>query len=163
MLILFFQNILKFQKKAPKRANTWKNLKKTAKKIFQSFITKKGLFYAKFFEFEVKSYASFWGGSIQPQHIVHFTENLISQQQEKIVSKNFWSLIRNTLPTFLYKATVRSKTFLSAQKAWVGDTLGLFNLHQFSSIILCLNFAYDETSFRCLVMLFCNQELLLKL
>ena len=36
----------------------------------KNFINKKCLFYAKFFEFEVKTQASFFWGSIQPQHTV---------------------------------------------------------------------------------------------
>jgi hypothetical protein len=62
-------------KKALKRAKTLKNLKKTAKKNFnfffrrfytgrKNFINKKDLFYAKIFEFEVKTHPSFLGGSI---------------------------------------------------------------------------------------------------
>jgi hypothetical protein len=66
----------KFQilKKALKQAKTLKHLKKTAKKtsnLFmhfylggRNFINKKGLFYAKFFEFEEFSLPSFLGGSI---------------------------------------------------------------------------------------------------
>ena len=35
-----------------------------------NFNDKKGLFYAKFFEFEVKSYSPLFSSSIQPQHTV---------------------------------------------------------------------------------------------
>jgi hypothetical protein len=63
-------------KKVLKRAKTLKNLKKNSEKklhffLFsrfytgrKNFINKKGLFYAKFFEFEVKTHPSFLGGSI---------------------------------------------------------------------------------------------------
>ena len=36
----------------------------------KNFINKIGLFYATFFEFEVKSYSPFFSSSIQPQHTV---------------------------------------------------------------------------------------------
>jgi hypothetical protein len=70
VLILLFENVLKisnFDSNFEKIAKTSKNLKVTAKKnliffLFQrfyaggkNFTNKKGLFYAKLFEFEVKS------------------------------------------------------------------------------------------------------------
>ena len=71
-------------KKVLKQEKKSKNLKKTAKKNFnffllrrfyaggKNFINKKGLFYAKFFEFEVKTQPSFFLGSIEPQHNVEY-------------------------------------------------------------------------------------------
>ena len=72
----------KFQilKKLLKRAKTLKNLKKTVNFfLFRRFYTgrknftnKKGLFYAKFFEFEEFSIVPFFCSSIQPQHTVFY-------------------------------------------------------------------------------------------
>jgi hypothetical protein len=53
-------------KKVLKRAKTFKNLKKPVEK----FINKKGLFYAKFFEFEEFSTVPFFCSSFQPLHTV---------------------------------------------------------------------------------------------
>jgi hypothetical protein len=76
MLILSFKNVLK---KLLKRAKT---LKKPGKKnlyffLFgrfymgrKNFINKKGLLYAKSFEFEEFSIVPFFLSSIQPQHTV---------------------------------------------------------------------------------------------
>jgi hypothetical protein len=81
LLILLSINVLKISN-FEKSAKTRKNLKKAKKKLqfffcLSSFtweeknsINKKGLFYAKFFEFEEFSIVPFFSNSIQPQHTV---------------------------------------------------------------------------------------------
>jgi hypothetical protein len=81
LLILLFKNVLKISN-FEESAKTSKNLKKTVKKTSKffvcmrfytgrkKFINKKGLFYAKFFEFEEFSIGPFFCSSIQPQHTV---------------------------------------------------------------------------------------------
>ena len=84
LLILLFKNVLKisnFEKSTKKQ----KNLKNNEKKTFflfgrfytgrKNFINEKGLFYAKFFEFEEFSIVPFFCSSIQPQHTVIQDEN----------------------------------------------------------------------------------------
>jgi hypothetical protein len=74
VLILLFKNVLKISnfEKGTKTSKNEQKPKKTVKKTFKffvcmrfywggkNFIIKKGLFYANFFEFEVKSYSPFF-------------------------------------------------------------------------------------------------------
>ena len=58
------------------------------------FINKKGLFYAKFFEFEEFLEPSFLGGSIQPEHTVRIARNLLETKENiKIKSHIFYHVI----------------------------------------------------------------------
>ena len=101
MLIFLFKNVLKISN-FEKSAKTSKNLKKpqkTAKKPFlcvcaftweeKISLIKKGLFYANFFEFEVKSYAPFFGQHLASAYCAaeEIRENTGAKKIGKILQK----------------------------------------------------------------------------